>query len=58
MDTPIYRTNVLVRGVAVPAGEHQVEFTYRPTPWQQGLWLGIAGWLLILGLIVFVRPAR
>lgn len=56
--TPIYRTNVMVRGVEVPAGEHVVTFTYRPTPWQQGLWLGAVGWLLIVGMIAFVRPAR
>lgn len=48
---PIYRTNVLLRGVAVPAGSHVVEFIYRPAPWQQGLWLGAVGWLLIVGLI-------
>jgi hypothetical protein len=49
--SPIYRTNVLLRGVEVPAGEHIVEFVYRPVPWQQGLWLGAAGWLLIVALI-------
>jgi hypothetical protein len=49
--TPIYRTNVLLRGVALPAGRHTVEFIYRPTPWQQGLWLGALGWLLIVALI-------
>ena len=56
--TPIYRTNVLLRGVVVPAGEHVVEFTYLPTPWQWGLWLGAAGWLLIVGLVAFTRPTR
>jgi hypothetical protein len=49
---PIYRTNVLLRGVAVPAGSHTVEFVYQPAPWQQGLWLGGVGLLLILGLLV------
>jgi uncharacterized membrane protein YfhO len=49
---PIYRTNVLLRGVTVPAGRHQVEFVYRPAAWQQGLWLGAAGWLIIAGLIL------
>lgn len=51
---PIYRTNVLLRGVAVPAGKHRVEFVYRPVAWQQGLWLGTAGWIVILGLIAGV----
>jgi len=49
--TPIYRTNVLLRGVAVPAGKHTVEFVYRPVSWARGLWLGAAGWLLIVGLL-------
>ena len=49
---PIYRTNVLLRGVAVPAGNHTVEFVYQPAPWQQGLWIGGVGLLLILGLLV------
>jgi hypothetical protein len=48
---PIYRTNVLLRGVQVPAGRHLVEFVYRPSPWRQGLWLGAGGWLLVVGLI-------
>ena len=50
--TTIYRTNVLLRGVAVPAGRHTIEFVYHPTPWQQGLWVGALGWLLIAGLIM------
>jgi hypothetical protein len=48
----IYRTNVLLRGVMVPPGERVVEFVYRPTPWQRGLWLGAVGWLLIGGLLL------
>jgi hypothetical protein len=55
---PIYRTNVLLRGVAVPAGRHVVEFVYRPTPWQQGLWLGAVGWFLIVGLIAGAGSVR
>lgn len=50
--TPIYRTNVLLRGVEVPAGTHVVEFVYRPASWQRGLWIGAAGWLVLVGLVV------
>jgi membrane protein YfhO len=30
VETPIYRTNYLFRGIAVPAGQHSVTFVYRP----------------------------
>ncbi|MCC6455478.1 MAG: YfhO family protein [Caldilineaceae bacterium] len=55
---PIYRTNVLLRGVEVPAGRHRVEFVYRPAPWQQGLWVGAVGLVLIAGLLVGGRDWR
>ncbi len=42
----IYTTNVLFRGVSVPAGEHVVRFAYQPASWRWGLWLSGAGWLL------------
>lgn len=41
----IVRTNVLLRGVAVPPGEHDVEMRYRPSHWPQALWFGALGWL-------------
>src|SRR5204863_4745057 len=34
---PIYRTDYVLRGVVVPAGEHVVEFVYRPVSFQRGL---------------------
>jgi hypothetical protein len=50
--TPVYRTNVLLRGVQVPAGTHTIEFVYRPASWQQGLWVGALGWFVIVALLV------
>jgi uncharacterized membrane protein YfhO len=52
---PIYVAQGLLRAVAVPAGEHSIEFSYRPASvyWGAGLTaigfltcavLGIAGW--------------
>jgi hypothetical protein len=50
-ETPIYRTNYLFRGIAVPAGQHSVVFVYRPVSALIGagislLALAIAGFLL------------
>ena len=33
---PIYQANYLFRGVAVPAGEHQVRWSYRPAAFSFG----------------------
>jgi len=46
----IVATNVLFRGVPVPAGESEVVFWYGPQSWQTGLSLSLAGsllWLLL-----------
>ena len=34
----IYRANAVYRGVLLPAGKHEVVFTYRPASWILGLW--------------------
>ena len=49
--TPIYPTDILLRGVFVHAGEHTVTFRYRPVSFRVGvvgslLALVVAGWLL------------
>ncbi|MDE0630188.1 MAG: YfhO family protein [Caldilineaceae bacterium] len=49
----VVATNVLFRGVPVPAGESEVIFSYRPTTWRTGLRLSLAGgllWLLMAAL--------
>jgi hypothetical protein len=48
----LYRTDFLFRGVVVPAGQHRVEFTYRPLSWI----LGAAG--SVLGLVILVLLLR
>ncbi|MFO7539273.1 MAG: YfhO family protein [Chloroflexota bacterium] len=42
-ETPIYRTNGLFRGVVVPAGSHEVVFTYWPVTYQTGRILTMLG---------------
>ena len=53
-------TNVLFRGVPVPAGESEVVFAYVPTTWRTGLWLSLSGGLfwLVLASLTFGRAWR
>jgi hypothetical protein len=48
----ILPANVAFRGVFLPPGAHEVRFSYRPTGWEAGLWLGGGGLLVWLGLVV------
>lgn len=43
--------DMLLRAVALPAGEHTVEFTYRDGSYRRGLALTIVGAVLTLGLV-------
>jgi hypothetical protein len=59
--TQILYTNVLMRGVPVPAGDHTVIFTFEPGTWHTGLWIAAfftAVWLLLLGLAWFKMQRR
>jgi hypothetical protein len=47
-EVPIYRTNALVRGVFVDAGEHRVVMTFRPTDGIALRWTLLATWLAFL----------
>lgn len=53
VETPIYPTNILFRGIEVPAGEHTVTFRYQPQSWQWGLRLSGCGIVLWLALAWF-----
>src|SRR5439155_26043671 len=61
--TPIYRTDYVLRGVVVPAGEHVVEFVFRPVSFQRGLALtGLSALALLVAVgwrrrRNFARPA-
>ncbi len=58
---PILRTNRIMRGVWVKAGEHRIVFHYRPRSVVYGGMVSIAGWfvLAVLGIIQIRRhPSR
>ena len=45
---PIYRTNSVVRGLFVPAGEHEIEYLFRPNDWLLGLSLSLVALLTMI----------
>jgi hypothetical protein len=55
-ETPIVRTNSVLRSVVVPGGKHEVVFTFTPTYFESGWAISNAAWgcsalLVIAGLI-------
>lgn len=56
--TPIYQTNGLFRGVLVPAGEHELVFTFESGPFRTGLIITVAALLAVAGLLLFSWVAR
>jgi hypothetical protein len=58
-DAPVARVDYLLRGVAVPAGEHTVEMRYEPASWRIGWIVSVAATLVLLAVVlVGVRAAR
>jgi len=51
VETPIYRTNYLFRGIVVPAGRHTVLFVYRPMSALVGVGISLAA-LAISGFLL------
>lgn len=50
---PLERVNYLLRGVAVPAGEHRVELRYEPTSFRLGWMISLATALALIGAVLF-----
>jgi uncharacterized membrane protein YfhO len=57
--TPIERVNYTFRGILVPAGEHRVEFRFRPSTLRLG-WLAFAlgAGILVFGALFDARRIR
>jgi hypothetical protein len=53
-DAPVHRVDYLLRGISVPAGTHQVEFSYEPASWRAG-WIISLSTLLILAAVALSR---
>jgi hypothetical protein len=47
----IWRTNRMMRGAFVPAGEHRLVYTYRPGAFRRGALVSLAGLIGLIGLI-------
>jgi hypothetical protein len=57
--TPVYRVDYVLRGIAVPAGEHRVEFVFRAPTFRNGaVCSGIGVVILLVGGIRIRRRRR
>jgi hypothetical protein len=56
VETPIYRTNYLFRGIVVPAGQHTVTFVYRPVSALIGAGISLVALALIGFLLRRPKP--
>ncbi|KPK87663.1 hypothetical protein AMJ80_11835 [bacterium SM23_31] len=57
-ETEVYMANYLWKGVFVPAGEHQIVFTFIPHEILYSRWISLCGFILfalLLGLIFIVE---
>jgi len=52
---PLLLVNGALRGVGVPTGSHMVRFHFAPASWRIGLLAAIAGWGLLIVILVFQR---
>ena len=55
---PLRAVNGILRGVAIPAGSHQVEFTYQPASLRNGLVVSGAAVLVVAALVAEVLFRR
>lgn len=62
-ETPIIRANYVLRAIKVPAGQHKIEFRFKPESFYNGQKVAMVSSILIIGLIIaaiaqaFRKPA-
>lgn len=56
----LLRVHTALRGVCLPAGEHNVQFAFQPRAFYIGVIVSVLGWLVmgIVGLLALVRRRR
>ena len=52
-ETPIYKTNYVLRGAFIPEGKHEITFEFKPDSYYKSEWIGIAANALVWLLLVF-----
>jgi hypothetical protein len=53
--TDYFRVNYILRGMVIPAGEHEIEFRFKPRPYYAGKNIALTfSTILVLGLIAFM----
>lgn len=58
VETPILKTNSVLRSVVVPAGRHRVEFTFDPPVYRAGWTVTHVAWgIAVLAVVLGVLPA-
>lgn len=53
LSLPILRTNRILQGVLLPAGEHTVEFRYAPRSFYLGAGLSSVAWVVLMGGVIY-----
>lgn len=56
-DTPIYRADGVVRGIAVPQGDHEIRFRYFPATYRLGFAISLLASALLIAVTVLSRTA-
>ena len=58
MQQPLYAANLIMRGVYVPAGAHDIEFIYEPLSFRLGVYISLGTVLLIVAGLIFTRSVQ